>query len=92
MTDKITIEKLRGSENYASWSNDLSIILNHYKQWSWIEGEHQSVPSELIEVPDLKGGASTHTANPDYATWKKGANKTMFRIIMTCEQKVKDQI
>src|SRR5260370_2272918 len=92
MTNKITIEKLHGSENYASWSNDLSIILNHYEQWSWIKGEQQSVPSELVEVPDPKGGASTYTSNPDYATWKKGENEMMFCIIMTCKQKVKDQI
>src|SRR5260370_10434006 len=92
MTDKITIEKLHGSENYASWSNDLSIILNHYERWSWIEGEHQSPPSEMLEVQDPKGGTSTKSTNPDYTTWKKGANKTMFHIVMTCKQKVKDQI
>jgi len=34
MTEKITVEKLHGSDNYASWSNDLSIILNHYERWS----------------------------------------------------------
>ena len=91
MTDKITVEKLRGSENYASWSNDLSIILNHYERWSWIEGENEFPPDELIEGQDPDGD-STKEVNPEYAPWKKGANETMFRIIMTCEQKVKDHI
>src|SRR5260370_35266014 len=92
MTNEITVKKLCGSENYASWSNDLSIILNHYEQWSWIEGKNKSAPNELVEVPDPKGGASMYASNPNYPTWKKGANKTMFCIIMTCKQKVKDQI
>ena len=52
MTEKITVEKLRGSDNYASWSNDLSIILNHYERWSWIEGEHENPPIELIEIEE----------------------------------------
>ena len=66
MTDKVTIKKLCGSENYASWSNDLSIILNHFERWSWIEGENEASPDELIEVEDTDGN-STKQANPEYA-------------------------
>ncbi len=92
MTKKITVKKLCGWYNYPSWSNDLSIILNHYEQWSWIEGEHENLPSELIEIEDPAGGTSTKVTNPKYSTWKKGTNKAMFHIVMTCEQKIKDQI
>jgi len=84
MTEKITVEQLRGSDNYASWSNDLSIILNHYERWSWIEGEHET-PPEFLEVEETNTEASTKApaANPEYAVWKKGANEAMFRIVMT---------
>jgi len=86
MTEKITVEKLRGSDNYASWSNDLSIILNHYERWSWIEGEHEHPPTELIEIEDPVGGGSTKATNPEYSAWKKGANEAMFRIVMTAQR------
>ena len=90
--EKLSIEKLRGSENYASWSNDLMIILNHYECWSWIEGENENPPDEFLKSTDPSTGTSTKALNPDYAPWKKGSNEAMFRIVMTCEQKVKDQI
>ena len=92
MMEKLSVEKLHGSENYASWSNDLMIILNHYECWSWIEGENENPPNEFLESTDPSTGTSTKAPNPDYAVWKKGSNEAMFRIIMTCEQKVKDQI
>ena len=96
--EKLSIEKLRGSENYAAWSNDLTIILNHYERWSWIEGENENSPNKFLEStsPSMGTGPSTGTStkmpNPDYAVWKKGSNEAMFRIVMTCKQKVKDQI
>ena len=90
--EKLSIEKLCGSENYASWSNDLMIILNHYECWSWIEGENENPPNEFLESTDPSTGTSTKVPNPDYTVWKKGSNEAMFHIIMTCEQKVKDQI
>ena len=92
MMEKLSVKKLWGSENYAAWSNDLTIILNHYERWSWIEGENENPPDKFLENKDPSTGTSTKASNPNYALWKKGSNEAMFRFVMTCEKKVKDQI
>ena len=93
--EKLSIEKLRGSENYAAWANDLIIILNHYDRWSWIEGENENPPNEFLESVDPSTGTNTGTStkapNPDYALWKKGSNEAMFRIEIgraSCRERV----
>ena len=48
MSEKFTIMKLTGSENYASWSADLKIVLKHHRHWSWIEGVNEHPPPKLI--------------------------------------------
>ena len=75
MMEKLSIKKLCGSENYATWSNDLMIILNHYEQWSWIEGENENPPNEFLENTDPSTGTSTKASNPNYTLWKKGSNE-----------------
>ncbi|KAF8334093.1 uncharacterized protein EI90DRAFT_3050957 [Cantharellus anzutake] len=77
MTEKITVPKLRGVENYTSWSADLRIILKHHKRWTWIEGANENAPPTFIT------DASSTKPNPDYATWEEGADDAMFRIVMT---------
>ena len=90
MSEKFTVAKLTGSENYASWAADLRIVLKHHRHWSWIEGTNEQAPSKTI-VPNPKA-PDAEIDNPAYVTWEEGATDALYQIMMTCEANVKDQI
>ena len=95
MSEKFTIIKLTGSENYATWAADLCVVLRHHRHWSWIEGANEQPPPKIVKVPTSSSptaAASTNVENPAYATWEDGASDALYHIMMTCESNVKDQI
>ena len=95
MSEKFTITKLTGSENYATWAADLRVVLRHHRHWSWIEGANEQPPPKIVKAPTSSAAtaaASTDVENPAYATWEDGASDTLYHIMMTCESNVKDQI
>src|SRR5258708_1259129 len=103
MTEKFTITKLTGSDNYASWATDLCIVLKHHRHWSWIEGvnAHPSprfikssstpLPSTSVK-PTITASGDGDDENPAYTIWEDSANDALYHIMMTCESNVKDQI
>src|SRR5258708_5353479 len=102
MTEKFTIAKLTGSDNYASWAANLCIMLKHHRHWSWIEGVNEHPPLKFIKTsstpmpsmatePAATSGDGDNE-NPAYTTWEDGANDVMYCIMMTCKSNIKDQI
>ena len=103
MTEKFTIAKLTGSDNYASWAADLCIVLKHHRHWSWIEGVNAHPPPRFIKSsstplpstsvePAITASGDGDDENPAYTIWEDGANDALYHIMMTCESNVKDQI
>src|SRR5260370_4661460 len=90
MSEKFTIAKLTGSDNYASWAADLHIVLKHHRHWSWIEGTNEQPPPKSI-IPDPKM-PNVEIDNPAYTAWDEGATDALYRLMMTCEASVKDPI
>ena len=76
MTEKFTITKLTGSENYATWSTDLRIVLKHHRHWSWIEGANEQPPLKTIKslgTPQpltSAAAADAEVENPAYNVWR----------------------
>ena len=72
MTEKLSIAKLRGAENYAAWSADIRLILRRDKNWSLIDEVGTKPPPTHVPDPSFMlspHGAATQppmTPNPDY--------------------------
>ncbi len=103
MTEKFTIAKLTGSDNYVSWAADLHIVLKHHWHWSWIEGVNAHPPPRFIKSsssplpptsvePTITTSGDGDDENPMYTIWEEGINDALYCIMMTCESNIKDQI
>ena len=86
-TQKITIQLLKGAENYASWAADLKLVLRYDKNWSYIEGANVHPP--LLKIPDPTSTDGDEIDNPAYATWDDGCVTVLYKLILNCEDEVK---
>ena len=85
-TEKITIQSLKGAENYASWAADLKLVLRFDKKWSYIEGVNVSPPPKMIPDPSSTG---SEIENPAYELWETGCVAVLYKLILNCEDDVK---
>ena len=65
MSEKITIQLLKGRVNYASWAADLKLVLCYDRKWSYIDGANVSPPPKMIPDP---ASADGKMENPVYNT------------------------
>ena len=86
-TQKITIQLLKGTENYASWAADLKLVLRYDKNWSYIEGANVCAPPLMIPDPASTEGGEID--NPAYAAWDDGCVTVLYKLILNCEDDVK---
>jgi hypothetical protein len=86
-TQKITIQLLKGAENYASWAADLKLVLCYDKNWSYIEGANVHAPPPMI--PDPESTEGDEIANPAHAAWDDGCVTVLYKLVLNCEDDVK---
>ena len=86
-TQKITIQLLKGTENYASWAADLKLVLRYDKNWACIEGANVLAPPQMIPDPESTDGNKIE--NPAYVAWDEGCVTVLYKLILNCEDDVK---
>jgi hypothetical protein len=92
MTEKLSIAKLQGAENYATWSSDLRLILCRNKNWSLVDGADVMPPPTHISDPSFTTSQLPTISNPDLKKWIDHSIDVLYKIQLTCEEPVKYHI